>query len=661
MKVKNKINIKLLLKIMLIVFMIFLVCIIFVKKLYLIDEKVSVVRTIVPILFLLLFIVGLFYKPKTKLSDRNNFIVSMVISIFFIFFNFYLIQYAQGFSVFDIKWQFIILNIATLGVLLLVLFSISNSFKISILVMNYLTIILAFAEFCAVSFRGIGMLAVDVFNLETALNVANSYEYTLTYELFISIFIVIAITPLILLMNKNPFYKGKKRLIPIVITSIIVVFFIMGMNIDKVEKRIKVKYFKPQETFHKKGFPISYVRSIKDLVVKKPDGYSVKKVNELLKNYNSDKREEKDKPNIIVIMDEAYTDFGSMVDLKISEDPLPFIHSLDEDIIKGDLYVSIFGGGTSATEFEVLTNNSMAFVPNGINAYSAFINSPSPSLTSTLKDLGYAGLIAMHPYKPNGYSRSKVYPYFGFNNFISLNDFDSSADRLGRHISDIGDVDRIISEYEKSKKKSDKPFYLFNVTMQNHSPFIEPGIDDSIKLDYDMNIPEARQYFNKLRYTDKAVEKIINYYKEVDENTIIVFFGDHEPKLEQEFYDEIMKSYNKGEEYKNLEKYNTHFFIWANYDIEEKNDIKISANYLSNLILDTASLPKTGYNKFTSSIQEKVPVLTGNGYIGDNNKFYLVDDKKSPYYKELQRYNIIEYNNLFDVKRRVNNYYLGRE
>ena len=157
------------------------------------------------------------------------------------------------------------------------------------------------------------------------------------------------------------------------------------MNVNRVEKKLKVKYFRPQETFEKKGFPISYVRSIKDLIVVKPQNYSVEQIDKILKNYKSDKKENLNSPNIIIIMDEAFTDFTSITDLKIT--------------IKGDLYTSVFGGGTSSTEFEFLTSNTSAFTPYGTNAYRAYINDKFPNFTTTLKDLGYTGIIAMHPYK----------------------------------------------------------------------------------------------------------------------------------------------------------------------------------------------------------------------------------------------------------------------
>ena len=656
---------KKILKIILIALMTIFYGYLFFDKLYIYENNSSIFRIIFPFLLLVLFSIGLFIKPKIKLNNKKNFIISIILSVIFIIFNLFIIQYSLGFSLFDIfsfypvkrSIFYIIINLGVLSIIFLIAFSISNSFKASILTLNSLTIIFSLVEYYVIQFREVGFLAVDILNAKTAMNVMSAYSYSLNYNVFITVFLIISLTPFILYLGKNNYFNGRKRLMTILLTIVTIIVFIFGINIDRVEKKIKVKYYKPQESFQKKGMPICFIRSIKDLIVIEPDGYSVKNVNKILSSYKSDLKKDAKSPNIIVIMDEAYTDFSEITDLKISEDYLPFIHSLKDNTIKGDLYTSIFGGGTSATEFEVLTSNSMAFVPSGINAYSAYINTTTPSLTTTLKDSGYEGIIAMHPFKPNGYSRNKVYPFLGFNKFISRENFSKDTEIYGKHISDKGDFGRIISEYEKSKEKNNKPFYLFNVTMQNHSPFTCDGVKQNIKLEYKTNYPEANCYMNMLNYTDKSLEYLINYFKNKEDNTLIVFFGDHEPKLEPEFYDEVMKTYNKGDNYSNLMKNNTQFLIWANYDIEEKDNIKISANYMGSLILDTAGLNKTGYNKYTNKIRDSIPVLTKKGYIGKDNSFYKLDDKKSPYYKIIADYNKVQYNNLFDTKNRLNSYF----
>ena len=651
-------NSKKTLKIALIILMAISYLYVFIEKLYLFEGKFCITRIIFPIICIVLFAIGLFYKYDNKLSDKKNFILSVIVSTIFIVFNLFIIQYGQGFNaliILGFKWKIFVLNLITIGLLFLILFCISNNFKFSIITMNFITLVFIIIEYYVFKLRGVGFAAGDIFSLNAAMNVASSYSYEINYEVYISILIIITLIPYVLNLGKNNYFKGIKRIIPIGITLLLITTFCYGLTIDRVDKKLRVKYFKTQNTYKKKGFPISFVKSIKDLIIVKPEGYSIKKVNTILSKYESDKKDNKKGPNIIIVMSEAFTDFTSITNLKVNEDPLPFIHSLDENTIKGDLYTSVFGGGTSNTEFEVLTSETMAFLPLNVNPYRIYIKEKFPNLNYTLKDQGY-GAIAIHPYKPNGYSRNLVYPLLGFDKFVSLGDFKNPSYK-GYYITDKSNYDKIIEEYEKHKKESDKPFYTYNITMQNHSPFRTGSFNEGIKLKYDTDYPEAEEYVNRLKLTDNATKELIEYYNKQDDKTIIVFFGDHEPRSEHEFYDEIGKDYTKGKEYESFKKYNSMFFIWANYNIKEKKDMKISANYLSDLILDTADLNKTAYNKYISDLRNEIPVLTYEGYVGKNGKYYSFDNKKSPYYELIKNYKIVQYNNLFDSKNRPNKYY----
>lgn len=57
-------------------------------------------------------------------------------------------------------------------------------------------------------------------------------------------------------------------------------------------------------------------------------------------------------PNILVIMNEAFSDVGVLGELDVSEDYMPFVHSLqkgEENALTGTLHVSVKGGNTANT------------------------------------------------------------------------------------------------------------------------------------------------------------------------------------------------------------------------------------------------------------------------------------------------------------------------
>ena len=72
--------------------------------------------------------------------------------------------------------------------------------------------------------------------------------------------------------------------------------------------------------------------------------------------------------NIVAIMNESWADFEVYGNLRLSESVTDYIRSLDNAVF-GHAYTSVFGAGTSASEFEFLTGSSMAFLPSGSIPY----------------------------------------------------------------------------------------------------------------------------------------------------------------------------------------------------------------------------------------------------------------------------------------------------
>ena len=148
------------------------------------------------------------------------------------------------------------------------------------------------------------------------------------------------------------------------------------------------------------------------LAVEKPLGYQKEEAKGLLESYEPEGEGEKgtDKPNIIVVMDEAFSDLGVLGDFTASKEYMPYYHSLKEEsetapnIITGSLHVSVCGGNTANTEFEFLTGNTMAFLPQGSVPYQQYIKKNIPALPWYFKEQGYE-THAMHPYYASGWDR----------------------------------------------------------------------------------------------------------------------------------------------------------------------------------------------------------------------------------------------------------------
>lgn len=354
-------------------------------------------------------------------------------------------------------------------------------------------------------------------------------------------------------------------------------------------------------------------------------------------------------PNLIVLMNESFADYENIGNgLDLSEDNMPFIHSLTENTIKGYAYASIFGGNTPNSEYEFLTGNTMGFLPESSVGFNLFVRGNLPSIASELKSEGYTTL-AMHPYRGTNYRRNIVYPQIGFDTFYTRDDFKNQA-YIRNYISDQTLAERIVSEFEKNKETG-KPFFSWNVTVQNHGDYFAKNTKN---LDMSINVenPEVDQtrtkiYVNLIRQSDAMFEYLVDTFSKEEEPVVIVMFGDHQANLGEDTYEYLLGK--KDEDLtpeERMEKYKIPFVIWANYDIQEETVEKTSLNYLYSILADRLGFPMTGYQKYLLDLSEEIPVLCAQGYWTADGSFYELKDQDSPYYDKINEYNILEYNDI---------------
>lgn len=556
------------------------------------------------------------------------------------------------------------LNLFIYGLICYLLYLLINRTKYASIIMCLIGFSFGLINYYLSGARGCPLVVTDFNSIKIALTVAGGYP--LTFNLSALWSIVYTTIFLCLVINLKT-YKGlawKKRIVLAVIwfgCGFLFNYTFFKSTILK-DNEIKVSMWNPAKNYRKNGSALSFVVTVSSSIIEKPSGYSAEKVEKLEKQYPSDQpastNPPQSNPNVIVIMNEALADLKVNKDFEVSQDFMPFIHSLQEDTVKGNLYVSIFGGSTANTEFEFLTGNSLAFFPFRALPYNTEIKDKTASLTYTLKEQGYMGNEAIHPYKPTGYNRNVVYPLLGFDAFITKEQF-TDATYIRNHVSDQSDFEFIIKEYEKFKSESQSPFYAFNVTMQNHGGYSDPP--DSAGTEIAINNPslqddEAKLYLNLIKKSDEAYEELINYFKKVDQPTIIVTFGDHQPKVHDEFYESLLgKPLNQLTLEESVNMYKVPYFIWANYDIAEEN-LDMSANYLSSYLLKIMGAKMTGYNKYLLDLQKKIPIISAICYIGDDGKLHKPGEN-TQYSDLINQYQMVQYNNLFDKKHRVDSFF----
>lgn len=122
---------------------------------------------------------------------------------------------------------------------------------------------------------------------------------------------------------------------------------------------------------------------------------------------------------------------------------------------------------------------------------------------------------------------------------------------------------------------------------------------------------------------------------------MICFFGDHLPKLEEDFLSGLQ---NGNED--PFCRYETPMFIWANYDIPEQNIGRISANYLSTYLLKCAGYSFSELDTYLWNLYQDYPVVSKWGVI--NNQGEILEDGLTQT-GQLDKYDDIVYYQLRDA------------
>jgi phosphoglycerol transferase MdoB-like AlkP superfamily enzyme len=409
------------------------------------------------------------------------------------------------------------------------------------------------------------------------------------------------------------------------------------------------------------GILLNFTINLKNTRVEKPEGYSMEAV-KTLADSTGIATTDYSKPNVIVIMNEAFSDLSVLGDVKTNTDSLPFIRSLTENTVKGYAYSSVFGGHTANSEYEFITGNTMAFLPSGTVAYQMYVENGDYNLGSQFKSLGY-NTTFLHPYYSSGWNRNNVYRDFGFDDVLFQNQF-WGAQYIRKYISDKSDYQTLIRNYETDSSKG--PVFMFNVTMQNHGGYSKEreNLDESVYLTGDLEgkFENADTYLSLMHETDSAFKGLVDYFSKVEKPTIILMFGDHQPDLGDSFYEKIFgKSQDSLTMDESSKKYKIPFVIWANYDIKEQSGIETSINYLSTLLMKTAGLPLTGYQEFLSQASDRIPVITNINFREEGGTMTnKTADLSEESQKLLNDYRILQYNGINDKKNRLDKlFFLG--
>ena len=512
------------------------------------------------------------------------------------------------------------------------------------------------------TFRGRVIFPCDLVAWRTALNVADGFSYAPDETIIrAACFALAYLVLLVCLPAEKQAARPRRKVILGICTGTVLYCALFFGTPMLTWIGIYAQQWKTQSN----GFVLNFTAALRYSVVTKPDGYSPEAVQQIIDSVPDSAETAADgvKPvHILAIMNESFADL-SAYDLPLSADPTPFLHSLTKNTINGTMYSPVTGGGTANVEFEFLTGDSLAFLPSATVAYQLYLREHTPSLVSQVTPLGYK-TTAFHPYHASGWNRTSVYDWMGFDDQLYEDDV-SAPSYIRTFISDTSDYEKL---YQLTDEAGENPLFVFNVTIQNHSGYQLPwaNLERTVELTGNMQgkYPAADQFFSLMRASDDALRALITHYEQSNEPTMIIFFGDHQPPLGNDFYEAISgKPLDKRTTEETFQQYGTPFFIWTNYDIDEAQDVNLSPWGLGVLAAQTANLPLTGYQKFLSGVMARIPVITPVGFITADGRYSSPKEENLTGEERylVQQYRLLAYNNLFGGKDRADAFFFPEE
>ena len=399
---------------------------------------------------------------------------------------------------------------------------------------------------------------------------------------------------------------------------------------------VEVDYWDSVGSYREHGFLPSFVKVTQDLSIDRPEGYSDAEAAELEARYAAAYDEDAEKggrreaatrqfneerPSIVCVMDESFADLSFLDGLGVGYEGPEFYASWPGAALRGDLAVSVQGGGTCNTEFEFLTGVSLAFVGGGSYPYTLYDLSDAPSLPRQLASLGYK-TTAIHPGKATNWNRASVYEELGFDEFIDVEDF-AGARQVHGTIADGAAFDRTLEVLEEGEG----PQFVFCLTIQNHGSYLQANVDEALRPGYSVEGLTSNQIFALNEYlacvssTDRDLERFVGQLAELDEPVVLVFFGDHQPNITPRLVDALYPGADRLENA--LRAHQSTYAVWANYPLASAAEDDgaqaagvwddASPAYLAAMVLDAIGAPLTDFQKVQLVARDELPAISTVG------------------------------------------------
>ena len=428
----------------------------------------------------------------------------------------------------------------------------------------------------------------DLHMITDAVQIADRYLSPFFFWV-VMIVAVIAIIGLIILFIKGPKYQGKlsyKVNVPLIIAGVLA---FAGTTKLALEKRVLSNYFgNIAFAYEDYGYPYCLATTVFNTGISSPREYSKGVIDEIQKSEENLAETGEKRPNILFLQLESFFDPTLVEYLEVSEDPIPNFRKMMNDYSSGYFKVPSVGAGTANTEFESITGMSMRYFGPGEYPYKSILKETTcESAPYVLKGLGY-GTHAIHNNEANFYGRKNVFANLGFDTFTSEEYMATQDDTNPNDWMRDRNLTRYILEAMES---TPQPDYVYTISVQGHGDYPEEPVLENPKITVKGSSTQAENYkweyyCNQIYEMDQFVKELTDELSKLDEDVVLVMYGDHLPTMGLKVTD-----------VKNKYLFQTQYVIWDNMGLEKK-DKNLAAYQIAAEVMDRVGIHEGNIFRF---------------------------------------------------------------
>jgi len=468
------------------------------------------------------------------------------------------------------------------------LFFATSDFVLSVSIPSFVFIIASVVNRFKILYRHDPFLPWDLSMSAELFGVIGSFGMALLVTAVLGIVFYIIATIIARIFIRTKKINFKLRALGVVLTAALM--YLLNSTVyqnPSINQRLYVhgNIFNQVNTSNSRGFIYNFIYMHNTNRLRRPDDFDHQRVvaqRAIFEQANFEALENGVRPHIIMIMGEAFSDIALQpgFDFTGFRHPLENFVRIRDESISGHIVVPSLGGGTGDTEFDVLTGLNTRYL-RGVPYSYMLINNYFEALPSILGQIGYRS-IAIHPGHEWFYNRQNVFRFFGFERSIFMDEFPEGSHK-GPYISDEAATKKIIQTFNDHRTENpDTPLFSFTVTIQNHGPYRDMYMaDTNFSTHYDISddaINVLSNYFYGLADADAQIRDLTDFFENIQEPVVVVYFGDHLPAFTRDVYDVFYPDIHEHGSFEDLSRlFRTPFFIWQN--TAARNNLNIDENF----------------------------------------------------------------------------------